>query len=375
MTDMTVGTVRTEGAASPTDLAAVNRRAVLHSIGEIGTPQTVSELCRVTGLSRPTVAAAVSTLTGAGLVAELSPVGSSPRGGRPSRRYRFAADAYSVAAVVLSRTGIEVTVRDLDGAIQARRFLPVPNEYAGVSDIAQATGNLIDEALATPGAGRAQLSAIIVAVLGVVRDGREIVVSGLFPQLEGTRLHSYLESRFGVPVQLDNDANLAALAESMEIPSTEAMISLLIGVEFGCGIVLHGHVHRGAHGNAGELSYGVWEELFAHLHSALIEPSWKPDVFSCASEGNADAIKFTEHAARLIARGLLPVMEFLDPDLVVVGGEGASASHYITDPLSRAFFEELGWSPEVTTTSLATDTVSMGAHELGARIANSKLFA
>lgn len=361
-------------ASSPADLAAVNRKAILNVIGEIGTPQTVSELCRASGLSRPTVAAAVSALAGTGLVVELPPEGSSPRGGRPSRRYRIAAETFSIAAVVLSRKGIDVALRDLDGNLQARRFLPVDDEYATVPDIAATTGDLIALALADAKTEVTQLRAIVVAVLGVVRDSREVALSGFFPQLQGTALHDDLFGRFGVPVQLDNDANLAALAESIEVPSTEAMISLLIGAEFGCGIVLHGHVHRGAHGNAGELSYGVWEDLFAHLHSALENPAWEPDVFACAATGDLEAITFTEQAAKLIARGLLPAMDFLDPDLVVVGGEGAAADRYISEPLAQVFVTELGWSPEVTTTSLATDTVSIGAHQLGIRIAKAALF-
>ena len=150
-----------------------------------------------------------------------------------------------------------------------------------------------------------------------------------------------LETRLGVPVTIDNDVNLAAVAEQRDGAARGAsdFVLLWVGRGIGSAIVMGGEVHRGASGAAGELGYlpvpGV--ELPRHIsrrdkgafqrlagEEAILEAARSHGVAATALRsaiGSGDPDLLDDVAHRL-AVGVAAVCAVVDPGLVVLSGPG-----------------------------------------------------
>lgn len=357
---------------APSTIAELNRRAVLDTLEAVGTPCSISALVRLTTLSRPTVSAAIAALIGAGTVVMDEPSGSTPRGGRPGRRYRVATDSRLVISGVVGPHGIHGQLADLDGSVLVERYVAVEMASSDTETVLTAVTALLHDLHHAGSVGSGVLACLSISVLGVVRNRRTIILSHTLPMLQGEVLYERLAAEFPVPVIIENDANCAALAEAAERPSVSTMIGLLAGEVLGCGIVLDGKLHRGAHGAAGELSSRRWTELLALLQSPG-DAAQILRIFTSAGNGETAAVSFASDVGTRVAQLLAPAIEFLDPDVVVVGGEAAAAGEALMVPFREELELLLGWAPDVDVTALADRTVITGVHLLGSRRARSAL--
>lgn len=253
-----------------------------------------------------------------------------------------------------------------DGAIIAERTEPVPaaDVLAFVTGVAQ---ELIDSYSA---------AALGVGVAGLVRwpEGRFVWgphVSGL-----GVPYRASLAQVLGVPVVVDNDANLAALAEARTGAGRGAdnVVMLTIGTGIGAGMVLGGRVHRGR-SHAGEVGHmtmqpdgapcacglrGCWETLVSGRRLdqeaaalALRDPEGlvaglssgaQPTAVhlsAAAAAGDEAAKAVLADAGRWLGRGMANLVAILDPDVVVVGGAVVLAGASLLDPARSAIASHL----------------------------------
>lgn len=172
-----------------------------------------------------------------------------------------------------------------------------------------------------------------------------------------------LSKRLGRHVHVDNDGNLAALAEWRYGAGrgSRNMWMVTLGTGIGGGHVLNGVVERGVNGFAGEVGHmvvnpdgprctcgrkGCWE-VFASGRGLGMLASGEPgeSVIQRARDGDADAVTVLEVYARWVAIGLSNLTNISDPDVIVIGG-GVSEAADVVMPIIRRWFVELLYSPE-----------------------------
>lgn len=100
----------------PSLLRRINSAVVLRALRAAESP-TLTDLTRVTGLSRPTVEGVVEGLIGTGLVVEAGAEEGARRQGRPARRYRFRAEAGHLLGIEIGSHRIAVLLSGLDGRV------------------------------------------------------------------------------------------------------------------------------------------------------------------------------------------------------------------------------------------------------------------
>lgn len=239
---------------------------------------------------------------------------------------------------------------------------------------------LIDQLVEVVGeaAGGQSLDAVGIGVPSIVRfETGEIAASTNIP-LRGVPLRKVLGERLGVPVFVDNDATVAALAEAhdkdLNLVSRNLVI-ITVGTGIGGGVVIDGRIFRGGSGGAGELGMtliglasspdlqpagqhfpqpGSLEALasgtaldgFARAaaedrESALGQlaaagkPVLGPDAVAAAREGDEKAIAAVRRWAHALGVGIANAINTFDPDEVVIGGGGATAGDLLLEPAAH----------------------------------------
>ena len=190
-----------------------------------------------------------------------------------------------------------------------------------------------------------------------VRTGVVIGTNGKIPGYEGTELKAELEAEFRVPVWALNDANAAALGESVAGAGAGAanMIMVTIGTGVGGGIVVGGRLLNGSLGIAGEIGHftlyqdgipcacgktGCFE-CYAST-TALVEAARRATgltdldgrrVFALIAEGNAALRPVLEHWLDDIAAGITGLVHIFNPELVLIGGGVSAQKALLIEPL------------------------------------------
>ncbi|MGI8801991.1 MAG: ROK family protein [Solirubrobacteraceae bacterium] len=223
-------------------------------------------------------------------------------------------------------------------------------------------------------AGDRPIAAVGVGIPSVIEFATGRVRSSVNIPLEDVPLRAELSARLGVPVFVDNDATLAALAEAhdeegnLDVPN---LVMLTVGTGVGGGIVIGGRVYRGATGAAGELGHtliaadpdtppgpgypkpGSLESLAAghvldelartaaarHPDSALgrIGPTVSgPDAVAAAHAGDAVAIEVVAVIGRRLGIGIANAINTFDPDVVAIGGGVSAAGELLLGPAREA---------------------------------------
>lgn len=241
-------------AASPSTARAINDRLALELLQEEG-PLTAAQLKTLTGLSRPTVADLVERLQGSGLVRIVGESGGRRRGPN-ARLYGLVADRAHLAALDVRTQGVSVVVSDLLGATLAEAVLPIGSD-TGVEPAVEGAAALLERTVRRAGAVR--LHSVGIGAPGLIdpATGELRETSGV--PVWHRRLVAALQQRLTATVLVENETNLAAVAEQRvgaardQVAGTFVLLWLGLGV--GAALVLDGKVRRGASGGAGEIGF------------------------------------------------------------------------------------------------------------------------
>lgn len=239
-------------------LARYNRAVVLDLIRRLG-PTSKSELAERSGLAVSSVLNILASLSRRGLIRE---VGFGPStGGRPPTLIELDPEAHFAIGVNIRPTYVEAVLIDLVGDIRSETVLPAqggrdPESVAGT--VVEAVGQVIRF-------GRVDLARVLgvaVGCPGPVTAGRIVVGTPGLPGWEGVELADRLETLLGLPVMLENDANLGALGEYRHGAWAKqehhgSLIYLYADHGVGSGIVIDGSLYRGVDGAAGEIGHTV----------------------------------------------------------------------------------------------------------------------
>ncbi|WP_432841198.1 ROK family protein [Dactylosporangium sp. CA-092794] len=334
---------------------------------------TVTELAKLTGLSRPAVDVIAQGLVTGGWATVVEP-GASSTVGRPARRYRFRATAGHVIGVDVGAHKILALLADLDGNV----VHTVRSAVAADADPGERLAAL-DETLAAclreAGKTAEDIWAVTVGVTGPVdATGR----TTLFTPLPGWRtvdLPAHLSGRFTCPIIVENDCKLAALAEQWRGAARDAndIVFLLAGMRTGAGLIIDGILRRGYGGAAGEigaLKAVRWLAAPSHLeHCPGVPATVSPDdaaawVFNAARDGNRDARTAVNRYVKDLAVGTAALVLALDPQIVVFGGGFSRSADLVLDPLRRELRKLCLRVPDVRASTLGAEIVALGALRL-----------
>ncbi len=235
-----------------------NERVLLERLRASGAASR-AELARVTGISKPTVSAALGNLEKAGLVRETGEMAVTSGRGRSAVLYEVNPTAGYVVGIDIGRSRIRVALADLEGGIRERR--EVPNDVdgaAGPEPIVATATQLAREVVAEAGLEWSQVVHTAVGTPGVFDPASEEVrYAGSLPGWGRSGVIESLRRELGTELSVHNDANLAAFGEYVfgAGQGCPLLVFLMVGTGIGAGIVVDGKLFAGASGAAGEVGY------------------------------------------------------------------------------------------------------------------------
>lgn len=406
---MAAGT-RGSGGSGRAEPAGDSRLSLLRELGEQavletvfrGGPVTRPEIAAATGLSKPTVSSAVSRLEQAGLVRAAGP--RPGQRGRTPVAYVVSGQAGFVVGCDVGGTNLRVAAADLFGepigALQ--RATTKEGSRAVGRQIVEMVAEVIDRA----GSAHGRPLALGVSVPGVVdrRTGRVSLAYNVTPE-GGFDPAAILRERFGLPVLVDNNVNLAAVGEKGFglARGVDTVVFIAVGAGIGMGIIIGDELVRGAHGAAGEIAYlplvgdpfdprhrrhgGLEDEVGAAGILAAYEQqrtaeaggaggavSSAHEVFERAGEGDPAARRVVEHVASRLGSAIATICAIVDPELVVLGG-GIGSNPLLLRPIRGAAAALVPITARIETTILGDRAALQGAIAVALRTARDDLLS
>lgn len=343
------GSMETPG--SQTSLHRANLERVVRAVRMAGS-LTQAEIARSTGLSAATVSNIVRELKDGGTV-DVTPTSA---GGRRARSVSLSGDAGIVIGVDFGHTHLRVAVGNLAHQVLAEEAEPLDVDASAAEGFDRAE-RLVNRLIETTGIGRDKVIGVGLGVPGPIDVSSGTLGStSILPGWSGINPAEELSARLGVPVHVDNDANLGALGElvwgSGRGVRDLAYIKVASGV--GAGLVIDGRVYRGPGGTAGEIGHITLDEsgpvcrcgnrgcletfTAARYVLPLLWPSHGPDltlerVVQLAREGDPGCRRVIADVGRHIGSGVANLCNLLNPSRVVLGGDLAEAGELVLSPI------------------------------------------
>lgn len=383
-------------AQAPSVMREMNQRVLLDCLFAEG-PATRPALVLSTGLSLPTVIAALGDLQSVGLVRE---TGTSVVGhGRPAVTFEANADAGAVIAVDIGHEWIRLVAADLAGGRLAART--IRNSATTARGLVELTGEAVAAVRAEADIREDKTVHTVIGSPGVYDETRgRISYAANLPGWQRLGIAEALGAQVGSHITIDNDANLAAIGEHTygAVRSVDNFVYITIGTGVGVGLFLNGALYRGAHGAAGEAGYlplgealvpmrpdrpprGMLEEAVAAdaivaqaQHLGMPDPVSAAGVFAAAREGDTRAMKVVEREAKQLAQLVATVLALFDPDVVVFGGGVGQNIDLMEHDLVTSLRLITPMSTRLIRGTLGQEAVVMGAVATGLDIARQRAF-
>jgi len=356
-------------------LRSTNERLLLDRLRSAGTASR-AQLARETGLSKPTVSSALAALEEAGLVHEVGT--HAPERGRIAVLYAPDPAAGYALGIDIGRGWLRVAVANLDGELVAR---------ADVRNRARTSGTLADLVVATArqvvansGVGHDEVAHAVVGTPGVYdAERRRVRYAMHLPGWGRAGLFDRMREELGIPLDIHNDANLAALGEyTYGVGAGSRLFTyIMIGTGLGMGVVSEGRLFTGAHGSAGEIGFLPWpgqqkpETLEDAVSGVAVVESARmfgmsgqltaKAVFDAARQGNPAAVKAVQLESERIAYTVAAAAAVLDPDLVVLGGGVGHSVDLLLRPVRETLRTLTPLRPKIVPSGLGEDAVLLGA--------------
>jgi predicted NBD/HSP70 family sugar kinase len=369
---------------TPRLLRQLNARKVL-SVLSAGAPLTSTELMAAAGLTRATVHAVCQELIDLGWV--LEPTDRRTTGGyqkgRPSRYFQFNDRAGYVLGIDVGASKTTAVVADLRGQVLGRSRLPFAAVRIPAAERVDTVDRAARSALDSAGVPVASVLAVTVGVAAPVdRDG-SIAVSDQFWRIFDIDLGTALRDRHGWVVQLENDANLAALAERWQgvAEGVDDLAVLLASERIGAGLMESGRLLHGRRGGAGELAFlRLLEGVGTVDGIAFLARKWGTEavarderpsvlagnvtaesVFAAAADGDQVALDILDRLCTRMARIIAAVSDLLNPELVVIAGAVADAAGVLLETITARLPTFANNPPRVAVSTLGNAVVAIGA--------------
>ncbi|MFD5001048.1 ROK family transcriptional regulator [Streptomyces buecherae] len=340
-----------ETPGSQSSLHRANLERVVRAVRMAGS-LTQAEIARTTGLSAATVSNIVRELKDGGTV-EVTPTSA---GGRRARSVALSGDAGIVVGVDFGHAHLRVAVGNLAHRVLAEETEPLDVDASAAQGMERAE-SLVGRLIEASGIAPDKVIGVGLGVPGPIDVATGTLGStAILPGWAGANPRDDLAARLGVPVYVDNDANLGALGElvwgSGRGVADLAYIKVASGV--GAGLVISGQIYRGPGGTAGEIGHITLDEsgpvcrcgnrgcletfTAARYVLPLLHSSHGPDLtmermVALAREGDPGCRRVVSDVGRHVGSGVANLCNLLNPSRVVLGGDLAEAGDLVLDPI------------------------------------------
>ena len=366
-----MSTHETLAPIAPGDLAAGillrdnSVHAVLNALCEEPFTFTITELCRLTDLSRPTVTRILNDLIGHDLVHAKTASRAHAAGGRKPQVFSLNRGHHCSLVLRVNYDVVEGFALDAAGNDLADVALGFA-DHSDVPDLlAEALRRLLDDV-------DCPVYSAAVVVMGIVHRGR-VVRSESFPLLDDNswidQLNGFLaEDGHTAQVVALNDAKVAArwMYSSLVKPegTPESMIALHCSEDLGLGLIFDGVLLEGAHGAAGEIlqdADGEWKVVSQFLR-ALENVHGVPirKLFGEAAVRDRER-PFVDELGTLIGKALVPMVLTLDPDMAAIGGAITDCGKPLIDAIEVELIKATPTPPLVRMAPHGAQSVKEGA--------------
>lgn len=368
-------------------MRAINRSAILETIRREG-PISRSAIAERLVVSLPTVMRIVDRLKDEGFVRPLDDKEWS--GGRRRSLLEFNAESYLVLGIDLGGTKMYGALSDLGGTVLDE--VNIGKHGTSGEDSYDRLGTLIDTLLASPKAQGRKVRGIGVGVPGITLHRQGIVKWAYTLQWKDFPLKARLSDRYGLPITIDNDVNLAALGELWFGAGQNAqnMILIAIGTGIGAGIIIDGALYRGSTEASGEIGsmvpgreflgkdyrdFGALESVASGTGIAErarevlkaqggrinAENVLAEDVFDAARQGQAWAWGVIDETVDFLAMAVANLTVTFDPEVIVLGGGVSRSADLLIEPILKRINGAVPALPRLVTSILGLRAAVMGA--------------
>lgn len=378
-----------ERPARQSSVRGHNLALAFQVVAEAGGPVSRAQVAAATGLTRATASTLADALLAGGLLTE-RPLPPTERSGRPAVGLELSPHGPAGLGLVIDVDHLAATVVDLAGTVRAELVRPGDQRGARPGDVLRRLGRLAEQVVTEAGL---EIAGATVAVPGLVDPAgcRLLRAPNLgwrdVDVLDRLRRTSVLE---GVALRLDNEADLAALAELPLAAPSFAYLSGEVGI--GAGLVLDGRLHRGSRGWSGEVGHLTVDragplcscgargclEQYAGQEALLRRAglpalpatglSHDPAVRRLAERASAGArpvLRALDEAGRALGVVLAGVVNLLDLDELVLGGSLAPLAPWLVPGVEAELRDHVLWSdlglPTVRAARCGPDAVVRGA--------------
>jgi glucokinase len=307
----------------------------------------------------------------------------------------------------LGGTNIAVGITDEKGTVLCKGNISTGRERPYreiIKDMAQLTIQVMKDA----GIEQKRVKSIGIGSPGTPDNTKGILVyANNLTSFVNVPLRTEMRKYIDLPVILDNDANCAALAESIAGAAKEVKnsVTITLGTGVGSGLVINGRVYSGFNNSASEMGHmviiaggeqctcgrkGCWEAYASA--TALIEQTKKAVLknpnslinrfingdmdrinaktpFDAARQGDVTGKKIVNQYIRYIAEGLINVINIFAPEIIVIGGGVSKEGEYLLKPLRKMIAKDVYFKGEpatkLRTAQMGNDAGIVGAAMLG----------
>ena len=349
------------------DLRRRNRAMVIAAVRRAGQPSR-TEIAGTTALSHSTISAISSDLINEGVLNEVKGGEGGPlKRGRPQVAISLNPAAASVVAVVLSLNSLSATLIDYSGRSLAERSLRLPTLSLARDELVAATTTIVRGLIDDHGAAEAPVLRVVLAIQGITDAGSRTLLWSPITRETDIPFGQMLEAATGIPVTVENDCNMIALALRSHDPERyrNDFIAIMLSHGIGMGMVLRGELFTGTQSSGGEFGHMIHRpggalcrcgrrgciEAYAGNYAIWRSAEGMPeDSQPVADIGDADIAALADRARRgdgpereafrkageALGFGLGSLFALIDPAPVAMVGHGALAFDLLEPSIRQA---------------------------------------
>jgi glucokinase-like ROK family protein len=353
--------VESSESGSLHSLRELNSRRVIDALRERGRASR-AELARGTGLSRSTVSSIVADLIEDGLVSEQADATATAHGthgGRPPVLLSLDKSAGLAVGIDFGHTHLRVAVSDLSHEVLSESGHELDVDHSAADGL-DAAAELVSGVLEDAGANGSRVIGVGMGVPGPIdRTTGTVGSSAILPGWIGVDAAAEMSRRLELPVHVENDANLGALAEFVwgSGKGHSELVYLKLSSGIGAGLLLGGRLYQGIGGTAGEIGHtlvhpggevcrcgnrGCLETVAStRAIAALLSRSRGEEVtakrlLELLANGDPGARRLIEDAGREVGTSVANLCNLINPARVIVGGELSAAGDTLLEPLTES---------------------------------------
>lgn len=332
---------------SPNSAGAV--LALIHS----GRAISRAQIMEMTGLSRSTVTQRLDTLLASGYICPAD--NESSTGGRPQGTFQVHRDFGVMLLADISAQQMQIALANMHGDILQRHTFDIEIND-GPERILGQVNDHFQTLLRAAGKTTADVKGIGVGMPSPVEFATGTLVRPpLMLGWDGCCVPDYFRATYSCPIVLDKDVNLMALGEYRQVwPDSTHLLFITIGTGIGAGLVMDGHLQRGAQGGAGDIghlfvgntqngpvplcrcgnagcleAYAAGWAIGKQLQGDGQRRHSLADITQLARLGDRNVVGLLQASGRFVGEALAQAVSLLNPSLVVVGGALADCQDHL----------------------------------------------